>query len=66
MDNNKSNIEGKSNHKLRLFNRENAILRIPNIKESKQFPNPPIKIAITKKLLKMHVHLQLYYIINYY
>ena len=49
IDSNKSNIEGKSSHRLRLFSRENAISGIPNIRGSSQFPNPPINIGITKK-----------------
>ena len=49
IDSNRSSIEGKSSHRLRLFNRGNAISGIPNIKGSNQFPNPPMNIGITKK-----------------
>jgi hypothetical protein len=41
--------EGGSNQNLMLFIRGKAISGAPIIKGTNQFPNPPIKIGITKK-----------------
>jgi len=41
--------EGGSSQKLRLFIRGNAISGAEIIKGISQFPNPPIRIGITKK-----------------
>lgn len=41
--------EGGNNQNLRLFIRGKAISGAPIIKGTNQFPNPPIKIGITKK-----------------
>jgi len=45
----KSDREGRSSHRLRLFRRVNAISGIPSIRGSNQFPKPPINTGITKK-----------------
>jgi len=49
IDNSKSDKEGRSSHRLRLFRRGNAISGIPSIRGSNQFPKPPINTGITKK-----------------
>ena len=41
--------EGGSSQKLRLFIRGKAISGAPIIRGTNQFPNPPIRIGITKK-----------------
>jgi len=41
--------DGINSHRLRLFSRGKAISGDPSISGSSQFPNPPIKIGITKK-----------------
>jgi hypothetical protein len=44
-----SKNDGGSSQKLRLFIRGNAMSGAPIIRGTSQFPNPPIKMGITKK-----------------
>lgn len=41
--------DGGRSQNLILFRRGNAMSGAPNIKGINQFPNPPIKVGITKK-----------------
>jgi hypothetical protein len=46
--------DGGSSQKLRLFIRGNAMSGAPIINGTNQFPNPPIKIGITKKKIMIN------------
>jgi len=46
--------DGGNNQNLRLFIRGNAISGAPIISGTNQFPNPPIRIGITKKKIMIN------------